>query len=108
MNIVGKQAISVTLHTENLTWLRARAAASGARSVSELLDRLVSDARAQGTGGQSRSVVGTIDLDPADPLLLEADAKVRAAFEASLGRPLLVKEDQATYRKGRSRHRGRS
>jgi hypothetical protein len=108
MTIVGKQAISVTLHTENLTWLRARAAASGARSVSELLDRLVSDARAHGTGGQARSVVGTIDLDPADPLLLEADTKVRAAFEASLGRPLLAKERQATYRKARNRRRGRS
>ena len=103
-----KQAISVTLHTENLTWLRARAAASGARSVSELLDRLVSEARAHGTTGPSRSVVGTIDLDPADPLLLEADAQVRAAFEASVGRPLLVKERRSTYRKRRPTRRGRA
>jgi len=108
INIVGKQAISVTLHTENLTWLRARATASGARSVSALLDRLVAEARAQGTTGPSRSVVGTIDLDPADPLLLEADAKVRAVFEASIGRPLLVKESRSKYCKGQPTRRGRS
>ena len=108
MNIVGKKAISVTLHTENLTWLRARAAAAGVRSVSELLDRLVADARTHGTTGRSRSVAGTIDLDPSDPLLLEADAKVRAAFEASLGRPLLVKESRSKYREGRPTRRGRS
>jgi hypothetical protein len=108
MNIVGKRAISVTLHTENLTWLRARTAASGARSVSALLDRLVADARGQGTGGQSRSVVGTIDLDPADPLLLEADAAIRTAIETSIGRPLLVNEARARYRKRPSRRRGRS
>ena len=107
MNIVGKQAISVTLHSENLTWLRARAATSGVRSVSELLDRLVTRARSQGTAGDARSVAGTIDIDPADPLLLEADAKVRAAFEASIGRPLLVKEARSGYRKSRSR-RGRA
>jgi hypothetical protein len=105
---VVKQAISVTLHAENLTWLRARAAASGARSVSELLDRLVAEARTHGTAGPSRSVVGTIDLDPGDPLLLEADAKVRAAFEASVGRPLLVKESRSKYRKGRPTRRGRA
>lgn len=108
MNIVGKQAISVTLHTENLVWLRARAAAAGIRSVSELLDRLVAEARAHGTAEPSRSVVGTIDLDPADPLLLGADAKVRAAFEASVGRPLLVKDSRSKYRKGRPTRRGRA
>ena len=105
---MGKQAISVTLHADNLTWLRARASASGARSVSELLDRLVSEARAQGTTGPSRSVVGTVDLDPADPLLLEADAQVRAAFEASIGRPLLVKESRSKYRTGPPSPRGRA
>jgi len=105
---VGKRAISVTLHTENLTWLRARAAAAGVRSVSELLDRIVAEARAHGTTGPSRSVAGTIDLDPEDPLLLEADASVRAAFETSIGRPLLVKESRSKFRKGRPAHRGRA
>jgi len=107
ISIVGKRAISVTLHTENLTWLRARATAIGARSVSDLLDRLVADARTRGTSGSSRSVVGTIDLDPADPLLLNADAKVRAAFETSVGRPLLVKERRPAYPRRRT-GRGRS
>jgi len=105
---VGKQAISVTLHTENLTWLRARAAASGARSVSDLLDRIVADARTRGAVGPSRSVAGTIDLDPADPLLLEADATVRGAFEASLGRSLRVKEGRPRLRTRRAGRRGRS
>lgn len=108
MNIVGKQAISVTLHSENLTWLRARATATGARSVSDLLDRLITEARARGTTGPSRSVVGTIDLDPADPLLLDADAQVRAAFEASIGRPLLVKERRPGYREKRISRHGRA
>lgn len=107
MNVVGKRAISVTLHAENLTWLRARARATGARSVSDLLDRLIADARTRGTSEPSRSVVGTIDLDPADPLLLNADTKVRAAFETSVGRPLLVKERRPAYR-GRRTGRGRS
>ena len=104
---MAKQAISVTLDTANLTWLKARAGASNVRSVSELLDRLVSDARAKGPGGKATSVVGTIDIDHADPLLLKADAAVRAIYESSLRRPLLVKEDAprygATPRKGRSR-----
>ena len=108
MYIVGKRAISVTLHTENLTWLRARAAAAGIRSVSELLDRLVAQARTHGTTGPSRSVAGTIDLDPDDPLLRQADAKVRAAFEESIGRPLLVKESRSAFRKGRPTSRGRA
>ena len=108
MSIVVKQPISVTLHAENLTWLRARAAAWGVRSVSALLDRLVSEARTHGATGPSRSVAGTIDLDPHDPLLLDADASVRSAFESSIGRPLLVKETRSKYRTGRPVHRGRT
>ena len=83
-----KRAISVTLGSDNLTWLKARAGAVGIRSLSALLDRLITDARAHGTSGSATSVVGTIDIDASDPLLLEADAAVRTLFEASLGRPL--------------------
>jgi hypothetical protein len=107
---MGKSAISVTLGADNLTWLKARVGATGARSVSELLDRLVTDARTRGSLGPVRSVVGTIDLDPGDPLLEEADAAVAQLFERSLGRPMLVKEAATgrygTRRPARKRTRG--
>lgn len=97
---MAKQAISVTLDTDNLTWLKGRAGAAGVRSVSELLDRIVSAARAGGQTGPSRSVVGTIDVDASDPWLEGADDAMRAIFEASLGRPLLVKETSPAYGSG--------
>ncbi len=104
---MSKQAISVTLDAENLTWLKGRAGAAGLRSVSELLDRIVSAARASGQAGPSRSVVGTIDIDPGDPSLERADGALRALFDASLRRPLMVKESPARYRIARrNRRRG--
>src|SRR5713226_1579964 len=98
-----KQPISVTLEPENITWLKARVGATGFRSVSELLNELVTQARKKGAVGPTTSVVGTIDVDAADPLLLGADQAVRAQFEASLGRPLRVKEDSPVYRGRESR-----
>jgi len=92
-----KRAITVTLGVDNVTWLKGRAGVSGARSVSELLDQLVTAARRSGQVGPSRSVVGTIDIDASDPLLERADAAVRSAFEESLARPLMVREPVATY-----------
>lgn len=101
-----KKAISVTLQAENLTWLKGRARAGAARSVSEVLDRLVTEARTRGGGGEIRSVVGTIDIDPSDPLLDTADEYIRALFAESLSRPFLVKEKKASYRAGKRRRRG--
>jgi hypothetical protein len=92
-----KQAISVTLDADNLTWLKGRAGAAGLRSVSELLDQLVTAARESGRVGPARSVVGTIDIDANDPLLEGADDVVRGMYEASLRRPLMVKEPKAEY-----------
>jgi hypothetical protein len=103
---MGKTAISVTLQAENLTWLKARVGSGHARSVSELLDRLVTEARTHGVGGEVRSVVGTIDVHPSDPLLLKADDAVRALFAESLERPFAVKETRATYRTRTRRRRG--
>ena len=94
---MAKQAISVTLETDNLTWLKGRAGAAGLRSVSELLEQLVTAARASGRVGPSRSVVGTIDLDASDPWLEGADEAVRTMFDTSLGRPLMVKEPSPAY-----------
>ena len=92
-----KQAISVTLDADNLVWLKGRAGAAGLRSVSELLDQLIAAARESGHAGPSRSVVGTIDIDPADPMLEGADDVVRGLFETSLRRPLMVKESSPPY-----------
>ena len=94
---MGKQAISVTLDADNLVWLKGRVGAAGIRSVSELLDQIVSAARTSGHIGPSRSVVGTIDLDASDPWLEGADDAVRGMFDASLRRPLMVKEASPVY-----------
>jgi hypothetical protein len=91
-----KQALSVTLDQSNITWLKGRAGVTGG-SVSRLLDQIVSSARQGVPAGPARSVVGTIDIDASDPLLERADEVVRAAFDASLGRPLAAKERRASY-----------
>jgi len=88
------------LEADNLTWLKGRAGAAGLRSVSELLDQLVTAARASGRVGPSRSVVGTIDLDASDPWLEKADEAVRTMFDTSLGRPLMVKESPPVHGSG--------
>jgi hypothetical protein len=100
---MAKQAISVTLDADNLTWLKGRAGAAGARSISDLLDQLVSAARSSGRVGPSRSVVGTIDIADSDPWLEGADEEVRRMFETSLRRPLMGRETSPVYRTVRKR-----
>jgi hypothetical protein len=102
---MSKQAISVTLEADNLTWLKGRAEATGLRSVSELLDQIVSAARTSGHVGSSRSVVGTIEIDDADPSLDHADADIRALFDTSVARPLPAKQRRAPYQVRRRRSR---
>src|SRR6266699_1217466 len=92
---MARRAISVTLETENVTWLKGRAGAVG-ESVSEMLNQLVAAARRGAHIGPARSIMGTIDIDSADPLLERADTDVRAAFEASLGRPVIARDARAT------------
>ena len=92
---MSKRAISVTLETDNLNWLKGRASATGVHSVSELLDQLVRGARASGRVGPSRSVVGTIDVADDDPSLERADQAVRGIVDASLRRPLAAKAGPA-------------
>lgn len=107
ISIVSKKAVSVTLDATNLVWLRARAGACGARSLSELLDRLVAEARTKGSAPPPTSVVGTIDVPSSDPLLLGADETIRAMFSPSLQRPLLVREPGARYHAPARRKRAR-
>lgn len=87
-----RRPVSLTLDVENLTWLKGRAGAAPGRSVSALVDTLVSRARLEGGVGPVRSVVGTIDIGEDDPDLDRADRVVRRVFEKSLARPIRVRE----------------
>jgi hypothetical protein len=94
-------AVSITLRDENVLWLRAQAQAANG-NVSEIVDRIVTEAR---TGGRPepaaiRSVAGTIDLGD-DPDLSHADSYVRGLFAASLRRPMLVRERRPKRRSRR-------
>lgn len=88
-----KHAISVTLGRDNLLWLKGQAAARTDGNVSELVNRLIAEARTSGNANPAalRSVAGTIDL-PDDDSLAEADGYVRAMFDRSLSRTMLVRE----------------
>jgi len=92
-----RRAISITLEIDNVMWLKGRAGIVG-ESVSEVIDQLVTAARQGVPAGQARSVAGTIDIDSSDPLLERADAALQAAFDASLGRPVMMRESRAMYR----------
>jgi len=88
-----KSAISITLHRDNLVWLKGQAAAKTRGNVSEVVDRLIHEARTAGRTDPAtiKSVAGTIDL-PDDDALAEADAYVRTQFDRSLSRPMLVRD----------------
>ncbi len=89
-----RKPISITLAEDNLLWLRGQAARTAKGSVSEVLDRIVSEARAGGRTDPAtvRSVVGTVDLPEEDPDLAHADAYIRSLFGTSAGQPMLVRE----------------
>ncbi len=84
---MSKRPLSVTLDPENILWLKARARAARSRSVSEMLDRVLREAR---TGSiarfRARSVKGTATIDAADPDLSRADEEVRRSIASSLSR----------------------
>jgi hypothetical protein len=106
-NMFMRKAVSVTLHNDNVLWLKAQAAASAKGTVSDVLDQLVTKARAEGQGDPAavRSVAGTIDLPPDDPDLEQADAYVRSVFDRSLSRPMMVRE-RVSRSAGRPKSRG--
>jgi len=94
-----KTGVSVTLSDDNLLWLKARTQAAKARSLSETLDGLVTEARLAGRTPDAliRSVVGTVDVADDDPNLERADAYIRDVFSASAGRPVMVRETRTRY-----------
>jgi hypothetical protein len=100
-----RRAVSVTLASDNVLWLRAQAAATARGSLSEVLDRLVTDARGAGRteAAAIRSVRGTIDLPEDDPSLDTADAFIRAQFDRSARRAVVVKAAPARYAAKRKR-----
>ena len=83
---MNKEAISVTLTPDNLLWLRGQLRAIGARSVSEVLDRLVSQVRFAGglSDTTPRSVKGTIEISADDSGLEHADVVIRDLFPRRL------------------------
>jgi hypothetical protein len=89
-----RKAISITLSEDNLVWLRGQATCTAKGSVSDVLDRMVSEARAGGRTEPAavRSVVGTVDLPDDDPELEHADGYIRSLFAASARQPRLVRE----------------
>ncbi|MBI4518576.1 MAG: hypothetical protein HY699_22485 [Deltaproteobacteria bacterium] len=93
---MSKQAISVTLAADNLLWVRGQAHARGAGSVSSVIDRLISAARAGGHvhDDSIRSVKGTVHIAETDPALHGADAAIGALFPGAL-----VSEASARYRR---------
>lgn len=95
-----RKAISVTLGADNLLWLRGQAGVTARGSVSDVLDRIVSRARAAGEGESTavRSVVETIDLPENDPDLEAASLHIRSVFADSARRPMLVRERPAASR----------
>ena len=89
-----KKAVSVTLDTANIVWLKGRARLSGG-NVSDALDKLITHARTGGglpLAAANSSVVGLVDLSD-DPLLTRADAAVRDGFAEYSSRSFEVHED---------------
>jgi hypothetical protein len=79
-----RKAVSVTLDSDNLLWLRGQARGAPGQTLSAVLDGLIAEARSRGRVHRDsiRSVVGTATISPDDPDLLAADAVVRARFPA--------------------------
>lgn len=92
-----KQPISVTIGQDNMLWLKGRVVGGKRKSISEALDELVTAARRGGcAASERRTVVGTVDIAGDDPSLENADAHIRSVFDASLARPLVVREGPAS------------
>jgi hypothetical protein len=85
---MSKKAVSVTLHPDNLLWLRTRVKAKGGRSLSEALDGIITEARfgIGASAAEVRSVVGNARIPRSEKVLSEAGAQVAALFRESVPR----------------------
>lgn len=83
---MNKSPISVTLGADNLLWLKARTQATGRRSVSSVLDDLVTQARE--AGGPATSVVGWVSFPQGVEGLERGGQEVRQLFERALSKGL--------------------
>ena len=97
-----KRAVSVTLESDNLLWLRGQAQGAPKRSLSEILDRLVTEARTSGRVHESavRSVVGSILIPDSDPDLSSADAAIRSLFPRRSAVPKQMRNRTGRGRRG--------
>ena len=95
----------MTLHDENLLWLKSRTVATKGRSLSETLDELVTAARTsrEVPAAAIRSVIGTVDIAADDPNLERADDYIRDVVTGSLARPFLVREERTVDATSRSK-----
>ena len=100
-----RKAISVTISDDNLLWLRGQAGRSPRGSVSEVIDRIVAEARTSGRTDPAavRSIVATIDLPDDDPELAGADGFIRSMFAGSCRRRLVSGERPTTGRARKAR-----
>jgi len=91
---MAKRPVSLTIDESNLVWVRGVAERSGARSLSEAVDRLITAARESGgvAAADARSVVGTIDISATDAALDGADQAMRDLFAQSMSRPMLARD----------------
>lgn len=85
---MGSKTIAIELDPRNLLWLKGRALASGRRSMSDVVNELISRARVarREDNGPVPSIKGTIEISEDDPSLEGADAAIRALFSESLDR----------------------
>jgi hypothetical protein len=76
-----RRPVSVTLDEENLLWLRGQARVAQG-NLSQILDRLVTQARASGRPAiaGTDTVVGLASIADDDPDLLRADQAIRRLF----------------------------
>ena len=87
--MIVKKAVSVTLRGDNLLWLKGQAAATTGGNVSEVVDRLVQQARTSRASDIAvRSVVGSIDLPSG--ALDGSSGSLQSLFDRSLRRPMSV------------------
>ncbi len=83
---MSTKTVSVDLESENLLWLQARAAASGAENISKTLNEVLAEVRTGGVAVTPRSIRGTIQLPESDPDLSASQEKVGDLFQRSLDR----------------------